>query len=299
MRHPLCLEHEARRVAQLVAITLVSAASASAIAQESGTAEDPYVFEDDLAREVAAPETPRRVEDPPVEQPETTEPKGDDDALGVRLLARFGGNYAYLSGPTDPVGEPTLLYGAAYSGWGLQGGVGVEWEILDVIHSDLRVDLVWSQGEVSGLAEDAQAQSRQTIELSSTSLRVPILVQWRSAPAREAADQGLVFYAGLGPEVLIGLGSGAVVVNEGIPEDPEPLYTTQVFHVGVSAALGAALMITERVRIPIDARLTWDPFVPRSTRERFEGYVSFEEPGSYQIAYDLQLALSLGVGVDF
>jgi hypothetical protein len=45
------------------------------------------------------------------------------DTTEVRLGVRGVANYSILSAPTDPAGDPTLLSGAAFTGFGGGGGL--------------------------------------------------------------------------------------------------------------------------------------------------------------------------------
>jgi len=238
--------------------------------------------------------------DPPAEEPEKkkvepSEPEepGSKRSFSERLRvgARVGGSYNHLSRPNDPAGEPTLLYGSVFSGPGLALGaqaslLATSSPYLDIL---LELGLLYSFSQGTGFAESLDGSQRQTIRLRSHGMRVPLLLRIAS---RGEGSVRLSLLAG--PEVLFGLASSATVTNEGITDEPAPLFTTPVTHIGLSAGLGVNVNLG-KIRVPLDVRLTWDPMVADSTRERLEGYEDFENPGSYQVGFDTQLLFLLGV----
>jgi len=47
--------------------------------------------------------------------------------------------------------------------------------------------------------------------------------------------------------------------------------------------------------MPLEARVTWDPFVEDSTVERFAGFESEDRPGFYKVAFDWQVLVMTGI----
>ena len=205
--------------------------------------------------------------------------------------ARLGGGYNRLSRPTDPRGEPTLLFGSAFSGPAITGGAAGWWRAtrLGPLGLTLELDLLYSWHQGVGFAQDTEAGQRQTIWLRAHMLRVPMRVGLRTGGAGRV--QGRL---ALGPELLVGVASGARVRNEGLEQQAPALETTPAVHLGLGGLIGAAIQLGP-VTVPLEARLVWDPMVADSTRGRFQGYQSLEEPGAYQAAFDLQVLFTVGV----
>ena len=129
-------------------------------------------------------------------------------SVGVRV----GANYHFLSRPTDPPGEPTLLFGNAFGGAGPTAGVGARLTLLDTTAGalSLELDLLWSLAQGALTVEDPQAGQSQRVELVAQQLRAPLLLSWSTPLSGDALRARLM----LGPEVTAGLYSGATVTSD-------------------------------------------------------------------------------------
>jgi hypothetical protein len=215
---------------------------------------------------------------------------------GERKLAvsgRVGGLYSALNKPTDPAGEPTLLYGTAFTGGGFVLGAGIVYGLGSGGAGDLSLtlDALYAHMSGSGYAQTSDGSQRQELTLGMHMLRLPLMLRLSSTPD---VEDGIVLNLGLGAELLLGLASSATLVSEGVSPAPAPLLTTPTTHVGVTAALGAAWH-TQEWSIPLEVRLTWDPMVEDSTRGRFDSYQSAQTPGNYQVAFDWQVLFMTGI----
>ncbi len=212
-----------------------------------------------------------------------------------RVGARAGLNLSRLSQPTDPVGEPTLLYGSAFSGVGWAAGLGITAPLSDMSFGLLaiRLDALYSRHHAEGFAADSAQQQRQSITLDAHLLRVPALLR-----AELALSQALALHVGAGPELLWVFASGSTTTHENLSAPPPPLPTANTTHVGLTFELGVSILLSDALSLPVTLRVSWDPMVQGSTRERFEGFQSLERPGRYQVAYDLQALLLTGVDFD-
>ncbi|MEC9442169.1 MAG: hypothetical protein VYE40_13780 [Myxococcota bacterium] len=259
--------------------------------------EDPFEDEFGESSKPATEEVDEPVREAPPEaraeagvEEESTSGKGFASGR-LRVGGRIGGSYNQLSRPTDPAGEPTLLYGSVFSGPGFVLGAQASFlatssSYLDIL---LELGLLYGFSQGTGYAESIDGTQRQTIQLRSHGVRVPLLLRLGSR------GEGRVRLSLLaGPELLLGLASSATVTNEGIEDEPQPLYTKPVTHLGLSAGLGLNFNLG-KVRVPLDFRLTWDPMMPGSTRERFEDFQDLNNPGTYQVGFDTQLLFLLGV----
>lgn len=213
----------------------------------------------------------------------------------LSLGGRAGANYHVLTAPTDPKGEPTLLFGNALTGFGPTLGVAARLTVLDTSAGALALEAdllyAWARGALT--VEDRVANQRQRLTLETHQLRVPVLLSWSTALAGDALRARF----GLGPELIAGLYSGATVESEGVSGGAPALETTPVTHLGIMASLGVAIGVGG-MSIPVEFRATFDPAVPGSTRERFQGYKSLREPGAYQVGFDWQLGVLIGFDID-
>ncbi len=212
------------------------------------------------------------------------------ESMDVRLGVRGVGNYSILSAPSDPAGDPTLLSGAAFTGFGGGGGLASMFFLSKISAGDLylALDLLYIAHSASGKAEAPATDQRRTATLKSSIIHAPLHLGIR------AKTDSIGYRISLGPELLLGLGSASQVDQENIPEPPQPLFTTPVTHIGLSANLGFDIDFTDWV-IPLDVRFVYDPNVPTSTKDRFDNYESANSPGNYQVAYDYQVFVSIGV----
>lgn len=212
-------------------------------------------------------------------------------AAEPQVGAVVGGNYSLLSQPADPAGEPTLLSGTAFDGAGFVVGAAMHYPLTEVGGTplELEVDLLYSSHSAEGFEERPGSDARRTVTLDTQVLRVPVLVALRGQPGENG------FRVGVGVEPMWGLQSGATTEVERGEASADPLFTTPAFHLGATVALGFDWAVADRLSVPIEVRTTWDPFVGESTRERFDGYESFEEPGEYEVAFDWQVLFLTGV----
>ena len=214
-----------------------------------------------------------------------------EGAAPLALGLRVGGVYSMLDRPSDPAGAPTVLHGSGFVGWSFVAGLSAELpRLVDLgpLRVSAEVDVLYSHHDAQGFAVTADGSERRRITLTTQFLRLPVLA-WLSLPV--GASVGL----GLGPELLVGLGSDADLHEEGVPEPSPPLATTPVTHLGLAIALRADFL-RGKVRVPVELRLVFDPFVGATSRERLRGYRSLEDPGLFELAFDRQLLVMLGFG---
>lgn len=289
----------------LAASSITLAVPRDAFAQASdGEGDDPF-YEDDLEAETSGMSFDEEdvsqgeemlvegaVEAPPVEPPPST---------GLLPTHRWhagpsvGVGYNRMARPTDPAGSTTLLRGTAFAGGAFQIGAQAGYALWQrssthTLWLDLGAHYGWMRG--SGFVENPERTKRQTVKLTGHTLRVPLMFRLDHTLSESS---GHALFVGLGAEVLLGLATSAQVLFEQIAADPEPLYTTPVTHIGLLATLGGTFALREGLYLPVGLRLTYDPQVGDSTVERFEGYRSIDEPGSYQVAFDLHLHLVTGL----
>ncbi|QED27243.1 PorT family protein [Microvenator marinus] len=209
----------------------------------------------------------------------------------VRVSAKAIVGFNHMAPPNDPAGEPTLLSGAGYSGLGFGGGLGAMATVANLSVGDLYValDFLWVSHSGEGSASSPSTGQSRTVVFDANTIHLPMMVGISNK------SKSLSYRFSLGPEVLLGMGTTSTITEENLPGDPQPLLTTPVTHVGVGAVIGFDWQASESLIVPVDLRITWDPSVATTTRERFDNYRSAAEPGAYQVAWDWFFALSVGL----
>jgi hypothetical protein len=209
-------------------------------------------------------------------------------ALDYDLGARLGLNYNILSQPHDPVGAPTLLHGSMFTGTGFNLGLAARFPFLDLGGPVLAIEADLFYGYHAGTGFAAFENQKRTVSLSTHAIRVPLLLHLAGPPSETRMR------VGAGVDVFAGLMSASQVVEEGMSSPVVPLETTPVTHLNLAVALGLDLNRGNFV-IPFEVRVNWDPFVGKSTVERFEGYQDFDNVGQYQVAFDWQFMFMTGI----
>jgi hypothetical protein len=218
----------------------------------------------------------------------TTPASAQDASFGVRA----GGSWNALPQPDDPEGEPTLMSGTAFTGLGFHGGIWASYPIADLSGSELRLEAgaMFARLRASGFEQRGDAKREALLETSV--LRIPVLAVYA------ANATGSTSRIGVGIEPLIGLSSGATVTIENSDETAEPLYTTPVTHLGLTALVGYDFAVADGVAVPMELRVAFDPMVGSSTVDRFQDYDRPSNPGDYEAAFTWQFLLTTGVSFD-
>lgn len=219
------------------------------------------------------------------------------DAQAEELEFEFGvtagANWNVLGQPEDPEGEFTFLWGSAFTGFGGVVGPTVAMDVADFDGTSLMVtaDGLFGYHRGAGFADHGDA-GRIEVTLTSYVLRMPVIARFRS----DASD--LRPSIGVGLEPIIGLSSGSRVVSRGIDADIQDVETTTASAVAGVATAGLEFDTDEGHPVLFDARAVWNPSVGASTEERFDDFQSPEDPGAFQVAFNWQFMLTLGVRFD-
>ena len=210
--------------------------------------------------------------------------------VGVRV----GGRYDLLPRPRDPRGEPTLLGGSAFDGLGWGAGVAGGLRLVEFgagFGLGLELDLLYAHLQGDGFIRDPQTNRSQTVTFKTGQIHLPLLLR-----LEQSVTPRVGWFVGLGPQLFVGLWSEAEVETQGVGEAPRGVETTAVAHLGVGAGVGVAFEF-ERWRIPLEFRFGWDPTMPDSTKGRFEGYTSLQDPGVFQVGFTWQSGVMVGIDV--
>lgn len=213
-------------------------------------------------------------------------------AQDARIGVRAAGVWSALPQPDDARGEPTLMSGTAFSGTGFGGGLWASIPLTEFSSGALNLEAGALYSVLRGSGFEQRGDARREALLKTRVIRVPILAVY----ATQSADS--TSRVGLGVEPLFGIWSGAEVTTENTSETPEPLFTTPVTHLGLSALLGYDIAVSDGIAVPLELRVTYDPMVGRSTLERFQDFDSASNPGEYEAAFRWQLLFSTGVSFD-
>lgn len=214
----------------------------------------------------------------------------DDGSSDLAIAAKLGANWSTMNPPNDPRGEPTLLSGSAFDGFGFTGGIAGFYQLAELQGAsfELEAGLLYSYHSGSGF-EEIPGGEKRTLTLSTQMVQVPIMVHLKSG------NNAGGFRVGVGLVPMLGLQSAATVELENSTRTPEPLETQPAIHLGLSAALGYDFAIDPTYSVPLEVRVAWDPAVGESTRDRFPDYASMSDPGAYQVAYNWQLLFMTGL----
>lgn len=206
---------------------------------------------------------------------------------------KVGLNYSELLRPTDPAGEPTVLFGTAFAGIGFQAGGAARYELKSLDFGDLfaAAEVLLSYQRGSGYVESRATNARRTVAFHSIGLHIPVLFGLSFSGEEERASK---FDLSVGPTLLAGLGTGSSTKSEGDAPEAPALPMRNVTHVGLTANVGLLLDVMD-MWMPVDLRITWDPMVAKSTRDRFDNYVDLQNPGNYAAAFSWSISVSVGL----
>ncbi len=213
---------------------------------------------------------------------------GGNDTWSIGLLV--GLDYSQINKPSDPAGEPTLLFGAAFSGIGFTGGLTTTLEAVDLGPGalSLRLDLLAELNSVSGFAENKTTGSKQELSFTETSLHAPILIGYT---LRISENFPIFFYGGV--DLIIATLNTETTQSAGVTPDPLTALAAKN-PISLLGVIGTSFQTGDWV-IPLDLRFNYNPFTEKSTRARFDGYSSSTFPGTYRVAYDWQVFITLGI----
>ncbi len=212
-----------------------------------------------------------------------------DDTSTLAIGPTIGLNRSILTSPNDATGEPVFMSGSAFNGFGATGGLSARYALKPFLA--LEADLLLSQDRATGFEE--RSGQRREMSISTLRLRLPITLQgtW--------GNDTLRFQGGLGAELALPLSSSTELTEESIPvAEGMELAVEAPLGIGATLSLGTALRVSESMWIPTTLRATWFPGVASTSSERFDGFVSPSEPGTFQIAYDWTVIWSAGVLFD-
>lgn len=213
---------------------------------------------------------------------------------GPEMGLKLGAQWSLMTGPRDPAGEPTLMHGSAFDGWGFVGGPTARFDLVEFgppkhpFGLVAEIDVLYSHHQAKGFEHNRDTGARRTTILAADIIRIPAIFSL-DIPFTEGLG------VGFGPEFLFGVRTAAVVEVENVEEPPEPLYTKPVTHLGLTGQLRYDLTLGQTVNIPFDIRASWDPWVKPTTRQRFAGWEDGDNPGRYKVAFDWTVMMMTGI----
>lgn len=211
------------------------------------------------------------------------------DAFEMEVGGLVGGNWNLLTQPTDPEGEPTFLWGSAFSGFGAVAGATSMWRFVDIEETTvgMTAELLYGYHRGAGWAEHSEG-GRVDVLLTSHALRVPVMARVETEQLDWRPN------IGLGIEPIFGVMTTATVQTTGIAEEIQPVETTPTNTAAAVLAAGATIDLGDNRTAPVDLRLSFNPLVNSSTEERFENFESMDDPGQYRVEFDWQLMATVG-----
>ena len=202
----------------------------------------------------------------------------------ITVGGTIGGQYAFLSQPSDPAGSLTYLYGSSFSGGGLTVAPSVVFDLTPIF--SLQTDLGYTGTWLSGFAEDGERRIDVSITDHSLELALVALLDFDFS----AID----LEVGLGPKLSVGVAGSLEeeFINNPVPDGGINVATST--WVGLVTQLGVTFE-SSTADIPIAARFTWNPAYPDTTADRFDGFVDADDPGTFLLGSDWSVSLSVGV----
>lgn len=203
-----------------------------------------------------------------------------------------GINWSKLLQPVDSRGELTLMHGTAFSGFGYSFGGAFElrYPTASQFSFGAELDAFYSRHVADGFERNHSTGAERSATLATDVVRVPLLGKMvYSIPGAETE-----LSLGAGPGLWWGFQSEATVTQKNTRAPAIPLNTTPVTHATLDAVAGLGLVVSEALTIPFEVRGTWDPFVRKSTVDRFRDFESADRPGSYEVAFHWQVLLTTG-----
>ncbi|GEM_PF-3012890 len=229
----------------------------------------------------------KKVEEEVTEKPL---PKSDKKSRKLSIGLLFGVSYNQINTPKDPAGEPTLLFGSAYKGSGFTGGLSLNYDVFELGPGALsaRIDLLGAINNASGFAKNVTQNYERTLEFSETSIRIPLLLGYTLK-----LERSRLFLLG-GVDIVAASIKTSSTLSQDNGTPPEPIGTSGPNPVSLLGVFGYGFG-TQNWIIPIDLRINYNPFTKKSTKARFGNYISATSPGAYQVAFDWQIFVTLGI----
>lgn len=215
------------------------------------------------------------------------------EAPSTAVGLKGGINWSKLLQPVDPRGEPTLMHGTAFSGFGysLGGAFELRNPTATPFSFGAELDAFYSRHVADGFERNHSTGAERTATIATDVVRVPLLGKVvYSLPGAETE-----LSLGAGPGLWWGVQSESTVTQKNTRAPALPLHTTPVTHATLEAVAGLGLVVSEDVTIPFELRGTWDPFVGKSTVDRFQDFESVDRPGSYEAAFHWHVLMTTGL----
>lgn len=202
--------------------------------------------------------------------------------LEVGGLLHFGG--AWTARPDDGPGDPTLLFGSAFAGYGQGAALSAGWAFLP--RWSFQGEAGLSRWRTEGFARTDVYQ--RTLTLTQTTLDLHTAGRFRFALA------GVPLYAQTGPALRVGLAARSTEIREGFQsEEPAPTVAVRpsmhwAVELGVRPDIGP-------VRLRFGVRWTENLTYPGTTRGRLVDFGSVQDPGPYRVDHDRSVVFVVGV----
>ena len=211
-------------------------------------------------------------------------------AESPRLGFTVGGNWSLLTQPHDAPGQPTLMAGTAFDGFGAVLGPSLDAPLghLDATRLGLDIDLLYSRHRATGYERRSSPSRSRRATLSTHVLQIPL-----TFTLEPGVTDGWLQLA-LGPTLWWGLAGEALGSATGAATPPS-IESASVFHGGLLGQIAFRIPVGEQFHLPLEFRALWDPFVGETTPARFRDFKSARNPGRLEVAYDWQLSLATGV----
>ncbi|MFB6264072.1 MAG: hypothetical protein ABEL76_10680 [Bradymonadaceae bacterium] len=211
----------------------------------------------------------------------------------VRIGGRVGAEWNLLQKPTDPEGAPTLMSGTAFEGIGVTAGPTLALVFpafeAESLRAGLLTGLSYARHRAKGFERDRNSPAERVATLTTHAVHVSAMgtLFWQLG--------GGELRWGLGAALMHGLASDATVELHHADGEPGRLSTATTTHVPLVGSIAYRIRASERVGIPIEWRVAWDPWVGDSTVDRFRNFQPRSPYGDYEVAFDWRIAVMIGM----
>lgn len=206
----------------------------------------------------------------------------------AQIGAQIAAGGATLTAPDDASGEPTLLYGTAFTGPAFRFAATFDYDLVGPL--SLGAELALGRSKMRGYAEVEESRRDLSFRLTSCEGLLRLRGQSRSGPVRPYGLVGLGFRASIS--------ASAVDEREGFDTDEgAPAIATRTG--GLFAMEAGVILRVGPVDVPVGVRAARSLGYAGNTRGRLDGYQSLADPGSFRVDASWSYGVTVGVAYRF
>lgn len=195
---------------------------------------------------------------------------------------------ATICAPRDDPGEPTLLAGSAFTGPGVRVGIASDAHVTGLLR--LGATFGFAHLRMNGHAERNGMRRDLALGLSALDVGVRARLAGRSGAVRP--------FGGLGVSGRFGLQATATETRVGFTADEPAPDVKPSAALLLTSELGFSV-VRGRFELPIALDVSWNATHGRTTRDRLDGYVNLNLPGTLRVDATWTYGLRVGAAYRF